>query len=49
MLASLKDLNYFCGVLRDYGKKEEKGIKTGRRDKVTHQGGTSKYEGQAVY
>lgn len=49
ILANLKDLNYFCRVLRDYGKKEEKGIKTKRRDKVTHQGRTSKYEVQVVY
>lgn len=49
MLADLKDLNYFCGVLRDYGEKEEKGIETWRRDKNAHKRRTSKYEVQVVY
>lgn len=45
----MKDLNYFCGVLRDYGEKEEKGIKPWRRDKIAHDERTSKHEVQVVY
>ena len=49
ILANLKDLNYFCSVLRDYGEKEENGIKTWRRDKIAHNGRASKHEVQVVY
>lgn len=45
----MKDLNYFCSVLRDYGEKEEKRIEVGRRDKIAHKGRTSKHEVQVVY